>query len=133
MQNNKTTRNDTLTVLFRSIFIGVVGISIGLGALYPPLNFIAKPFVCANGEMIYQKQTTQTTPDKIYYSADWICTKADSSSEPVNPAYFAGAIYGLICFPIGLFLKRRQDAKLAAELRVSEFRPYNNKKKSGLP
>jgi hypothetical protein len=130
---NKKTLTELVTVFFWSMFIGVVGISIGLGALYPPLNYIAKPFVCSNGQMNFEKQTTQTAPDKTFYSADWTCTKADSASQPINPSIFAGVIYGLVCSPIGLFIKRREDAKHAAERKASEFRPYNNKNKSGLP
>lgn len=129
---NKQGMTEIATVFFWSIFIGMVGISIGLGALYPPLNLIARPFVCANGTLAYQQQATQTTPDKTYYSADWTCTKADADSEPVNPSYFAGAIYGLVCFPIGLIVKRRLDAKLVAELKADEIRP-NSGKESGLP
>lgn len=130
---NKKTLTELATVLFWSMFIGIVGIAIGLGALYPPLNYIAKPFVCSTGQMNFEQQTTQTTPDKTFISAAWSCTKADSSSQPINPAIFAGIIYGLVCFPIGLFIKRREDAKHAAERKASEFRPYNSKNKSGLP
>ena len=55
------------------------------------------------------------------------------NNQSINPSPFAGAIYALICFPIGLFLKRREDAKNDAERKDSEFRPYDNKNKSGLP
>ncbi len=133
MKSNQETINELATVLFWSLFIGILGISIGLGALYPPLNFVAKPFVCPSGEMAYQKQTTQVSPSQTFFSADWTCTRSDASSRPVNPSIFAGVIYGLVCFPVGLLIKRRVDAKLAADLKASEFRPYNNKNKSGLP
>jgi hypothetical protein len=132
MKNNKATMLELITILCWSIFIGWVGISIGLGALYPPLNFVAKPFVCPNGQMTYQKQTTQATPNQTFFSAAWTCTQADTSSRPVNPSPFAGVIYGLICFPVGLFFKRREDAKQTAERKASEFRPYKSKNKSGL-
>ena len=133
MKSNKATIIEVGTVLFWSIFIGVLGISIGLGALYPPLNSIAKPFICPSGQMNYQKQTTQATPNRTFYSADWTCTAGDLTSKPINPSPFAGVIYGLVCFPIGLFLKRGEDAKNEAERKASEFRPYNSKNKSGLP
>jgi hypothetical protein len=133
VMKDKKTLTELATVLFWAMFIGVMGISIGLGALYPPLNYIAKLFVCPNGQMTFEQQTTQATPDKAFFSANWFCTKADSSSQPINPAIFAGIIYGLVCFPIGLFIKRREDAKHAAERKASEFRPYNSKNKSGLP
>jgi hypothetical protein len=133
MKNRKAMLIELATVLFWSMFIGWVGISIGLGALYPALNYIAKPFVCPNGQMTFEKQTTQATPNRTFYSADWYCAKEDASRVPVNPSPFAGVIYGLVCFPIGLFMKRREDAKNEAERKASEFRPYNSKNKSGLP
>ncbi|MBI3189399.1 MAG: hypothetical protein HYZ33_02000 [Ignavibacteriales bacterium] len=133
MKNNKATINELAIILFWSIFIGWVGISIGLGALYPPLNYIAKPFVCPNGQITFEKLVNQATPNKTFYSADWYCTKADSTGQPINPSPYAGAIYGLVCFPVGLFLKRREDAKNEEQRKASEFRPYNNKNKSGLP
>src|SRR5258706_355639 len=37
------------------IFMGVTAISIGLGALFTPMNLIAKPFVCPNGQMTYDQ------------------------------------------------------------------------------
>lgn len=133
MQNQKTSITETLTVLFWSLLIGVLGISIGLGALYPPLNLIARPFVCPGGQLTYQQSLTQATPNQTFFSAAWTCTQADATSQPVNPSLFAGKLYGLFCFPVGLFLKRRIDAKEAAERKAGEFRPYNRGNKSKLP
>lgn len=133
MKNNKATLSELATVLFWSLFIGVVGISIGLGALYPPINYVAKPFVCPNGQMTFEKQVDQATPNKTFFSADWYCTKGESARQPISPFAYAGVIYGLLCFPVGLFLKRREDAKNEEQRKASEFRPYNNKNKSGLP
>ena len=49
MKNRKTI-NGLVEGFFWSIFIGVVGISIGLGAVYPPVNYVAilfpKPGTC---------------------------------------------------------------------------------------
>ena len=132
MKNKKKSLVELATVLFWSVFIGWAGISIGLGALYPPLNYVAKPFVCPNGDLTFAKQVSQATPDKTFYSADWTCTKGDSTS-PVNPSPYAGVLYGLLCFPVGLFLKRQEDAKQKDQQKASEFRPYNNKNQSGLP
>jgi len=133
MKDKKAMLTELATVLFWSIFIGWVGISIGLGALYPPLNYVAKPFVCPSGQMIFEKQVNQATPNKTFYSADWYCAKGDANSLPINPSPYAGVLYGLLCFPVGLFFKRREDAKNEAQRKASEFRPYNSKNKSGLP
>lgn len=133
MKNKKATLIDLGTVLFWSLFIGVVGISIGLGAVYPPLNYVAKPFICPNGQMTFEKQTTQATPDKTFFSAGWTRTKEDSTRQPVSPFAYAGVIYGLACFPAGLFFKRREDAKNEGQRKASGFHPYNKRNKSGLP
>lgn len=130
--NNKKTLTEFATVLFWSIFIGVVGISIGLGALYPPLNTIAKPFVCPSGQMTFEQQTTQATPNKTFFSTNWSCTTNDATT-PINPFPYAGIIYGLLCFPVGLFFKKLEDTKNEARRKASEFHPYNSKNKSGLP
>jgi hypothetical protein len=111
MMSRNENFGDLVTTLFWSLFIGVVGISIGLGAIYPPLNLIAKPFVCASGHLAYQKTITQATPTQTFFSASWTCTQADLSSKLVNPSLFAGTIYGLVCFPISLFLKQHEAAK----------------------
>ncbi len=36
-------------VFIWSLFMGVTAISIGVGAAYPPLNYIAAPVVCPGG------------------------------------------------------------------------------------
>jgi len=133
MKNKKETINGLAEGFLWSLFIGIVGISIGLGALYPPINYIAKPLVCPNGQMTFEKHVNQATPNQTFYSADWYCTKGDSTSQPISPSAYAGVFYGLLCFPLFLFFKRREDAKNEEQRKASEFRPYNHKNKSGLP
>ena len=116
MKDKKATYTELATALFWSIFIGIVGISIGLGALYPPLNYVAKPLVCADGQMTFEKQVNQATPTQTFYSADWYCTKGESASQPISPFGYAGVFYGLLCFPI--FLIGRSYFK-----RLEEHRP----------
>ena len=93
MKNRKATINELVTVLFWSIVIGMVGISIGPGALYPPPNYIPKPFVCPNGQMTFEKQTTQTAPNKTIYYADWSCRNGETTSS-INPFPYSGVTYG---------------------------------------
>ncbi len=130
---NKKMLTELATVLFWSIFIGWVGISIGIGALYPPLNYIAKPFICQTGQMTFEQQTTQASPNKTFFSANWSCTMNDATNVPINPFPYAGIIYGLLCFPVGLFFKKLEDTKNEARRKTSEFHQYNSKNKSGLP
>jgi hypothetical protein len=109
-----------------SIFIGVVGISIGLGALYPPLNYVAEPFVCPAGQMTFEKRVDQATPNQTFYSADWYCTKGDATAETesIRPFAAAGVFYGILCFPLFLLgrnyfkrLEEPQEKKITKQRR----------------
>lgn len=115
MKNKQKTIKGLVEGFLWSIFIGWAGISIGLGALYPPLNYVAKPFVCPNGQMTFEKQQAQTTPSQTFFSADWHCTKKGSTSQAINPSPYAGALYGLLCFPVFLFgrsyFKKLEESK----------------------
>jgi hypothetical protein len=55
------------------IFMGVTAISIGFGALYPPMNRIAQPFVCPNGQMNYEQLVSNPLPGTTYVQAAWTC------------------------------------------------------------
>ena len=116
MKNNQKTIKGLVEGFLWSIFIGWAGISIGLGALYPPLNYVARPFVCPGGQMTYEKQVDQATPNRTFYSTDWTCTKGEASSQPINPSPYAGVIYGLLCFPVFLlgrsYFKRLEEQKI---------------------
>lgn len=84
------------------IFMGITAISMGFGALYPPLNLIAKPLVCPNGEMGYVRSVYNPLPGTTYIQAGWHCTDPASgdqtrlSNVPIN--LFAGVIYGVLLF-----------------------------------
>jgi len=117
MKNKTGTIKELAEGLFWSIFIGVVGISIGLGALYPPLNYVAKPFVCPAGQMTFEKRVDQATPSQTFYSAAWFCTKGESAAETksISPFAFAGVFYGVLCFPLFLlgryYFKRKEESQ----------------------
>jgi hypothetical protein len=116
---NKKTIQELVEGFFWSIFIGVVGISIGLGALVPPLNYVAKPFVCPDGQMTFEKQVDNPTPNQTFYTADWYCQKGETTAakagrQPVSPFAYAGVFYGLVCFPLFLlgrsYFKKREGS-----------------------
>lgn len=117
MKNKTGTIKELAQGFLWSIFIGVVGISIGLGALYPPLNYVAKPFVCSAGQMTFEKRVEQATPSQTFYSADWYCTKGDAAaeSESISPFAAAGIFYGVLCFPVFLlgrnYFKRMEEPR----------------------
>jgi hypothetical protein len=83
-----------------SIFMGITAVSIGLGALYPPLNLVAKPFVCPIGQMTYQESESNPLPGTTYTTIGWYCV--DNHSETTKPldifqiGVAAGTIYGLV-------------------------------------
>ena len=103
------------TLLF-SLFLGVIGISIGAGAAFPPLNYIASPFVCPNGSTLgYTYQNFYYKGDHVptMYS-DYACisksTGAKTTEFVLSEEYtkidiYAGLIYGvLLCLVILLLI-----------------------------
>lgn len=80
-----------------SIFIGITGISMGLGSIYPQLNQVAKPFVCASQSMAYTQNVSEIGSD-TYYSASWTCGETEIESNSIF--LLAGSMYGLVVFII---------------------------------
>ena len=62
-----------IAIFIWSIFMGVTAVSIGLGADYPPLNQVAKPFVCPNGKMSFNESTSNPLPGTTYTRIGWYC------------------------------------------------------------
>ena len=56
-------------IFFWSIFMGVTAISIGFGALYPPMNYVSKSFVCPNGQLDYVQTVSNPLPGTTYTQA----------------------------------------------------------------
>ncbi len=105
------------------LFMGVTAVSIGLGAIYPPLNLIAKPFVCPNGQMTYQESTSNPLPGTTYTTIGWYCVNRRSESttqlDIFQIAVAAGIPYGLVISVLALIavvvLRRRgTDARSPA-------------------
>jgi hypothetical protein len=92
----------TVGLLF-SLFMGVTGISMGLGSLFPQLNLVAQPFVCPNGQMTYTQHVTEIGAD-TYTTADWFCVPKQSGAQTElesNTVFLiAGPFYGLILFVV---------------------------------
>jgi hypothetical protein len=105
------------------IFMGVTAVSIGFGAAFPPLNLVAKPFVCPNGDMQYQESVSNPLPGTTYTQIGWYCV--DKRSEQTTEleifpmALYAGAIYGLLIFVVVLiawyFNSRWDPSKATAQ------------------
>lgn len=84
-----------------STFIGIIGISRGLGSIYPQLNKIAKPFVCPSQQMTYAQHITEIGSE-TYWSTTWFCAEIEIASNTIS--LYAGLFYGLILFVILLIL-----------------------------
>jgi len=87
-----------------SLFMGVTAICIGIGAAFPPLNYVARPFVCPNGTMSVRGDTYNVSPVETVTTLTWYCidkssgAKTELSMWPMSIA--SGLIYGLLLFLI---------------------------------
>ena len=91
-----------------SIFMGVTFVSLGLGALYPPLNKISQPFVCSRGRMDFEEASSNPMPGTTVTQIGWYCvdrasdTKTKISEAPIH--LYAGGIYGTLMFATAVTL-----------------------------
>lgn len=88
------------------LFMGITAISIGLGALFPPMNYVAKPFVCPGGQMQVVSREYHPSPIETVTTLTWYCADAKTGSKTelgIFPmSLYAGAIYGLLLFAVVL-------------------------------
>jgi hypothetical protein len=95
-----------IAIFFWCIFMGVTAISIGVGAMFPPLNLIAKPFVCPNGQMTFQQSVSNPLPGTTYTTNTWYCVDQQAEQETelgIFPlSLYAGTIYGVLLFGVGV-------------------------------
>ena len=107
MKINSTTALWLSMGFFWCIFMGVTAISIGVGAMYPPLNYIAKPFVCPNGQLSFEQNVINPIPGTTQTTAVWICTDSKSGSQTsidaIRMSVYAGPFYGLLLFVLICF------------------------------
>lgn len=100
--------NMTFVTLVFCVFMGITAISVGLGAAFPSINQIARPFVCSNGEMIQESRRFNPYPGKVVTSQTWYCVEDGGSRTQLSMfpiALIAGTFYGLGLFAV-LFVLR---------------------------
>ncbi len=114
-------------------FFGVTLISIAGGAIYPPINIIAKPFVCANGAMEFKQDEYNPSPGQTVTTTTWVCTDASSGEKQILGVFElvlpAGIIDGSLVFVLvmivrGVVLYRGRSysrLKQAAQARQEAF------------
>lgn len=98
-----TNKQISLSLLFVwCIFMGITGISIGLGAVFPSVNRIARPFVCPRGEMQLETQEYNPSPVQTVTTLTWYCVDGVTGErvelELFPMSLYAGTIYGFLLF-----------------------------------
>jgi|GEM_PF-1671752 hypothetical protein len=117
-----------ILLLVWCLFMGVTAISIGVGAAFPPLNKIAQPFVCPNGQMRVDSQTYRPSPGTTITTLDWQCVdRRTGEAQRINEMsmfLINGLIYGTILFAVIMLgywmtMKRRAQRVAARSADVS--------------
>jgi len=117
-----------ILVFVWSIFMGVTAVSIGFGALFPSMNRIAKPFVCADGELGVDETVLHPYPGRVSKIVRWTCVdRASGVAKPLSPfllALYAGPFYGLLIFAVVAVPWYRMMQRKAAQASASGSRTW---------
>lgn len=125
---------NVILLLVWCLFMGVTAISIGVGAAFPPLNQIAGPFVCPNGQMRVDSQTYRPSPGTTVTTLDWQCVDRRTGEaqriNEMNMFLINGLIYGFVLFGAivigyGIVMKRRAR-RVAARSAVDVSNSYTS-------
>lgn len=106
-----------IIALLFCIFMGITGISLGLGTAFPAINEVARPLVCPDGELQHQKSFSNPLPGRTYIQAEWSCADSAGNSTPVSKGLlvlYAGTFYGLLMFGAFWLLIRLRGGKKAS-------------------
>lgn len=102
MKFDKTTIGSLIAWFVWSIFMGVTAISMGVGALFPPINYIAKPLACPKGQLSYNREVSNPYPGATYITAGWVCTDSQTGAQTtinaLHMSVYTGPLYGLLLF-----------------------------------
>jgi hypothetical protein len=124
-----------LTIFAWCLFMGVTAISIGVGAVIPSINLVAKPLICPNGEMTNEQQVYTPTPVETVTTITWYCIDADSGEQKELGIFpmclYAGVFYGLLLFAVVyayMFISARIKPASAADddIGSTKFKAYND-------
>jgi uncharacterized membrane protein len=100
LMNLKKIFSSLLIAVLVSIWLGFM-ISVTGGVFYPPINKIAKPFVCLNGDMQVDEQNYNPAPGESVTTLTWYCVdNAGTRNEipTLKIGLFAIPIYSIIIF-----------------------------------
>jgi hypothetical protein len=120
----KLTLKTILFTLLCCLFAGIIIISIGFGAIYPPLDRVARPFLCPNGQMEYVTEEYNPSPVETVTTITWYCVDDQTGSRTelgIFPmSLYSGTIYGLLLFVpvlIGMVIYIKRNNELIQSLR----------------
>jgi hypothetical protein len=86
------------------IFMGITVGSIGIGAVFPSVNRVTKPFVCNDGQLELVTQDYHPSPIETDTTLTWYCvdpaTGARQEVSLFKMAFIAGPLYGTVLFCI---------------------------------
>jgi hypothetical protein len=86
--------------LLWSLLLGILIISTGLGAVFPSINKIAGPFVCAGSSLQEQSKKFHPQPGKKVTPITWCCVDEKEADQQNIDSWavsiVAGTKYGLI-------------------------------------
>jgi len=88
--------------LLFAIVMGYTGGALGIGAWYPPvLTFLARPFVCPNGEMTYTQHQSQIGSE-TYTTVSFFCADEQTGEtitlDPDKVALIATPFFSVLVF-----------------------------------
>ncbi len=98
--------------------MGVTAISIGVGALFPQLNYLAGPFACPGGTMSMDAQEYDPSPGTTVTTETWYCTNGATGAKNELSLWSisvpSGLIYGFLLFLVillGMQIVARRSAQ----------------------
>jgi hypothetical protein len=127
--------SSVITVLVWCLFMGVTAISIGVGAIFPPINYIAGPVVCPGGALSTQQQGYRVSPVESVTTITMYCN--DRSTGTANEVgmlpvvLVAGPIYGLLLFLVVLVVMLMRAQKPAPANESNDWLSLTGKARSG--
>ncbi len=117
-----------ITTFAWCIFMGIVAISIGFGAIFPSINRITKPFVCPNGEMELETQVYRPSPVETVTTIMWYCVDSQTGERTALGIFpmslYAGTIYGLPLFVGVLSFMYVSAKRQASTSALGSFKLY---------
>lgn len=88
------------------IFMGITVGSFALGAIFPPSNYVAQPFVCPGGHMDSTSQDYTVSPVESGSVITMYCVDGSTGARTELGLFpmslYSGTIYGLLLFFIVL-------------------------------